>query len=83
VATQNRNIYTDDQFKALRQEFEGTSFGDHVSAVMDAATDDVKSVVEAVIETPVTVFGFLERGGGYFIAGFITGMAAMVIARLL
>lgn len=67
----------------LQQEYEGDhpSFSDHIGSVMEAVTDDVKSVVEVAIETPKSVFSFLERGGGYFIVGFISGIITTVILR--
>jgi hypothetical protein len=83
VATQSRNLYDDEQMKALRADYEGTSLGDHVNNVMEAAVDDVKSVVEAAVEAPVKVLSFVDRGGVYYIAGVLSGMGLMVLARLL
>jgi hypothetical protein len=67
----------------LRQEFEGTSFGDHVGAVMDAAADDVKSVVLPVTDAIGEVVHSTTRDVAFFIAGAIFTLVVVIVARLL
>ena len=74
MATQNRNLYDEQQINALRREY-----GVPVTETMDAAIEEVKdSVVQVatnVAEGATSVVSFVERGGVYFIAGWLCGVA--------
>jgi hypothetical protein len=83
VATQNIDIVSEKAMENLRQEFEGTSFGDHVGAVMDAATDDIKSVVLPVTDAIGEAVHSTTRDVAFFIAGGVFTLVVIAVSRFI
>lgn len=82
MATQSRNLYDADQYEALRSEFGGgESMGDHVRSVMDAATDDVKSVILPITDAVVETVRSTNRDVAFFLAGAVFTIVVVIIAQ--
>lgn len=83
MATQNRDLYDEDEIRAIQREYGIPTVGAAMESAVEETKDVVVSVATDVAEAPAKVFSFLERGGGYYIAGFISGVIATVVIRLL
>lgn len=87
MSTQSTNVISIEGINAVRAEFGhpplGDSFGDHVRSVMDAATDDVKSVVLPVADAVGEIARSTTRDVAFFIAGGTFTLAVIVIAHFI
>lgn len=82
MATQNSDLYDQSQIDAIRREF-GVPMGERMADAIDETKDNVVEVTTSATEKAEAIISFIERGGIYFIAGFIFGVAATVVIRLL
>jgi post-segregation antitoxin (ccd killing protein) len=82
MATQSRNVIDEHDLLELRREY-----GLDVASAMEAAVEETKDTVVAVATNVVSgvsaIAMLIDHGGAYYIAGIITGIAVMVLARLL
>lgn len=79
----SRDLYRPEELQAMRADYEGTTFGDHVGAVMEAAADDVKSVVLPITDAVGEVVHSTTRDVAFFIAGAVFTLAVVIIARVI
>jgi tetrahydromethanopterin S-methyltransferase subunit B len=83
MATQSRNLYDQKEIDAIRSEFGVTTVGEAMENVAEETKDMIVDTVTNVAEATTNVVSFIDRGGVYYIAGVVSGMVLMVIARLL
>lgn len=83
MSTQNGNVVSSDDYERIRQRFEGTSFGEHVASVMEAAVEDVKSVTEPAVEAVASTVRSAGRDVAMLLLGFVLGSGTVVLARLI
>ncbi len=87
MSTQSGDVISIDALNKLRAEFGhpplGESFGDHVRGVMDAATDDVKSVVMPVVDVVEGIARSTTRDVVFFIAGAVFTLVVMIVSHFI
>ncbi len=83
MATMSRNLYDQKEIDAIRSEFGVATVGEAMASAAEETKDLIVDTAQTVVEGTTNVVSFIDRGGAYYIAGFISGVIATVVIRLL